>query len=79
MPIGAVLLFEDETLLRWLPVLRRAWGLRGEEVRIAISGRNAKRVLFGVINARTGHRILQRSINMRQEPFHSFLRLLRRR
>lgn len=79
MPIGAVLLFEDETLLRWFPVLRRAWGLRGEEVRIGISGRNAKRVLFGVINARTGHRILQRSVNMRQEQFHSFLRLLRRR
>jgi hypothetical protein len=60
-------------------VLRRAWGLRGEEVRIGISGRNAKRVLFGVINMRTGHRILQSAVNMRQEPFQHFLRCLRRR
>ena len=79
MPTGAVLLFEDETLLRLFPVLRRAWGFRGQEVSIGISGRNAKRVLFGAINPRTGHRILQRSHNMRQESFHTFLRLLRRR
>ena len=65
MPSDAVLLFEDETLWRLFPVLRRAWGLRGQAVRIGISGRNAKRVLFGVLNARTGHRILQRSVNMR--------------
>jgi hypothetical protein len=64
MPEGAVLLFEDETLLRLFPVLRRAWGFRGEEVSIGISGRNAKRVLFGAINPRTGHRVLQRSDNM---------------
>jgi transposase len=79
MPEGAILLFEDETLLRLFPVLRRAWGFRGEEVSIGITGRNAKRVLFGAINPRTGHRVLQRSDNMRQEAFHDFLRLLRRR
>src|SRR5262245_20329539 len=50
MPIDAALLFEDETLLRLFPVLRRAWALRGEQARIGISGRNAKRVLFGAIN-----------------------------
>jgi transposase len=73
-----VLLFEDETVLRLFPVLRRAWGLRGEPVRIGITGRNAKRVLFGAINPRTGHRFIHRSPNMRQEHFQSFLRLLRR-
>lgn len=78
MPAQAVLLFEDETVLRLFPVLRRAWALRGEQAKIGITGRNAKRVLFGTINPRTGHRIIQRSPNMRQEHFQAFLRLLRR-
>jgi hypothetical protein len=78
MPADAVLLFEDETVLRLFPLLRRAWGLRGEPVRIGITGRNAKRVLFGALNPRTGHRLLQRSANMKQAHFQSFLRLLRR-
>jgi hypothetical protein len=78
MPPDAVLLFEDETVLRLFPVLRRAWTLCGEQGKVAISGRNAKRVLFGTINPRTGHRILMRAPNMRQEHFQVFLRLLRR-
>lgn len=77
MPSQAVLLFQDETVLRLFPVLRRAWALRGEQSKVGISGRNAKRILFGALNPRTGHRILQRSPNMRQENFHRFLRRLR--
>lgn len=77
MPVGAVLLFEDETILRLFPVLRRAWSVRGEQAKVFITGRNAKRVLFGTINVRTGHRIVWRGPNMRQEHFHMFLRLLR--
>jgi DDE superfamily endonuclease len=72
-----VLLFEDETPVRLFPVLRRAWSRRGEQGRVLISGRNAKRILLGVINPRTGHRLTARSPNMRQEHFQSFLRLLR--
>jgi hypothetical protein len=78
MPPDAVLLFEDETVLRLFPVLRRAWALCGEQGKVAISGRNSKRVLFGTINPLTGHRILMRAPNMRQEHFQAFLRLLRR-
>lgn len=78
MPATAVLLFEDETVLRLFPVPRRAWSLRGEPARIAITGNNAKRVLFGTINVRTGHRILMRYSSMKQEGFQDFLRLLRR-
>lgn len=77
MPANAVLLFEDETVLRLFPLLRRAWGLQGEPVRIGITGRNAKRILFGALNPRTGHRLLQRSATMKQVPFQMFLRLLR--
>jgi hypothetical protein len=78
MPDEAVLLFEDEIILRLFPVLRRAWAFSGEQAKVAISGRHAKRVLFGTINPRTGHRILMRAPNMRQEHFQAFLRLLRR-
>lgn len=77
MPPSAVLLFEDETILRLFPVLRRAWSMRGEPAPIAISGRNAKRVLFGVINPGTGHRLLMRAPNMQQQHFHAFLHSLR--
>ncbi len=77
MPLTAVLLFEDETILRLFPVLRRAWSERGKPATIPITGRNAKRVLFGAINPATGHRHLMRAPNMRQQFFHAFLRLLR--
>lgn len=77
MPTGAVLLFEDETILRLFPVLRRAWSLRGQQALVPITGRNAKRVLFGAINVRTGHRILLRRPNMQHRHFRDYLRLLR--
>ncbi len=78
MPAGAVLLMEDETILRLFPVLRRAWSLKGEQAVVPITGRNAKRVLFGTINLRTGHRLVWRGRNMRQEQFQFFLREVRR-
>jgi len=77
MPPEAVLLFEDETILRLFPVLRKAWSLRGEPAIVPITGHNAKRVLFGTINPQTGHRIVLRRANMRQESYQDFLRLLR--
>jgi transposase len=77
LPPEAVWLFEDETILRLFPVLRRAWSFRGEQAVVPITGNNAKRVLFGTLNPRTGHRIVFRSSAMRQAPFQAFLRLLR--
>jgi len=79
MPEGAVLLMEDETILRLFPVLRRAWSLRGHQAVVPITGRNAKRVLFATINVRTGHRICLRRANMQQANFHDLLREVRRR
>lgn len=78
MPLSAVLLFEDEIILRLFPVLRRAWSLKGEQVRVGISGKNAKRVLFGTINLRTGHRITMQHPGLNQQGFQAFLCLLRR-
>jgi transposase len=77
MPENAVLLFLDATILRLFPPLRFAWAFRGAQAEVRISGRNAKRVLFGVINPRTGHRLVRRRFGMRQEDFQAFLRYLR--
>jgi DDE superfamily endonuclease len=78
MPLSAVLLFEDETIVRLFPVLRRAWSLSGEQATVGITGQNAKRVLFGTINMRTGHRIVMQHSKMNQEGFQAFLHVLHR-
>jgi hypothetical protein len=78
MPARAVLLFEDETILRLLPELRRAWSLRGRQARVPITGENAKSVLFGALNPRTGHRLVACGPSLRHECFQQFLRRLRR-
>lgn len=79
MPASAVLLFQDEIVLRLFPVLRRAWSLKGEQAPVGISGKNARQALFGTINLRTGHRVLMRYPALNQAGFQAFLRLLRRR
>ena len=79
LPRDAVVLFIDATILRLFPPLRCAWALRGHQAEVRITGRNAKRVLFGAINPRTGHRLISRRPSMRQEDFQAFLRHLRSR
>jgi transposase len=78
MPARAVLLFSDATILRWFPPLRYAWAFRGAQAKIKITGQNAKRVLFGTINPRTGHRLVLRRPRQRQEDFQAFLHYLQR-
>lgn len=78
MPAEAVLLFEDETIIRLFPGLRRAWAFSGQQAGIGISGRNDRQVLFGTINMHTGHRIVFQYRDMKQGSFQSFLQLLRR-
>jgi hypothetical protein len=57
-PARAVILAQDETILRLFPPLRCAWARRGEQARVPITGRNAQRVLYGAVNVKTGHRLL---------------------
>jgi len=45
---------------------------------VGITGRNAKRVLFGALNPQTGHRITMQWKNMGSAGFQAFLHLLRR-
>lgn len=47
----------DETALREFPPLRAGWSLRGHPALVTISGRNARRTLFGALNVTTGEMV----------------------
>jgi len=79
MPPEAALLFEDWTILRMFPPLRHCWAWRGQQAQVRITGQNARRVLFGTLNVRTGHRVVLRRRWARQGDFQAMLRELRRR
>jgi DDE superfamily endonuclease len=71
-----VLLAEDETDLLLFPPLRSGWALQGESLEVPISGRNARRVIFGAMNLDTGSRCLMPRQHQRAADFQEFLRLL---
>ncbi len=73
LPPGSVKLAEDETDLRLFPPLRAGWARRGEEAPVPISGRNAKRVLWGAINIATGYRLFRSTPQGRGVDFEAFL------
>jgi transposase len=50
---AAVVLYLDECDLQLLPVIRAMW-MKGPRVRIPTPGQNAKRTIFGALDARTG-------------------------
>lgn len=56
MPPGAVLRFADETTRRPYPPLRAKRAMRGEQPPVRVTGRDAKRVPYGAVNPRAGHR-----------------------
>jgi hypothetical protein len=76
LPPRWVKLFEDETDLLLFPPLRAAWGLRGQPLSVPISGRNARRVIFGTLNIDTGHRLFLARKRQRGEDFRAFLPLV---
>jgi transposase len=49
----ATVLYLDESELQLLPVVRARW-MKGPRVRVPTPGQNAKRAVFGALNARTG-------------------------
>ena len=77
LPAGGRLLALDETTLRHLPPLRAAWALRGKQAEVRISGKNARRSLFGTIDLRTGRRVVTVRPRQRLVDYHAFLRRLR--
>ncbi len=50
---AATVLYLDETDLQLLPLVRACW-MKGPRARISTPGQNAKRAVFGALNARTG-------------------------
>lgn len=67
---------EDETDLLLFPPLRAAWALRGQAAPVPISGVNAKRVVFGVLNINTGNRLLWALLRHRAADFQEFLEVV---
>jgi hypothetical protein len=72
-----VVLAEDETDLLLFPPLRAAWSWRGEAARVWLSGRNARRTIFGAMNLRTGTRLFLPRQKGRSGDFQAFLAGLR--
>jgi hypothetical protein len=72
----SVLLAEDETDLLLFPPLRACWSLRGQPKEVLLSGRNARRVVFGAMNLRTGSRLFLAREHQRAVDFQAFLRLV---
>jgi len=69
-------LAEDETDLLLFPPLRAGWSRRGQPADVRISGRNARRVVFGSLNLWTGHRLFLARERQRAGDFQEFLRLI---
>jgi hypothetical protein len=70
-------LAEDETDLLLLPPLRAGWSRRGEPAEVHISGRNARRVIFGAMNLLTGTRLFLERPKGRAGDFQAFLKEIR--
>jgi hypothetical protein len=73
LPRRNVVLAQDETDLLLFPPLRAAWSRRGEDARVWLSGRNARRVIFGAMNLRTGSRLFVPRQRGRSGDFQAFL------
>jgi DDE superfamily endonuclease len=66
-------LAQDETDLLLFPPLRAGWAKRGEDAKVWLSGRNARRVIFGAMNLGTGTRLLLPRDKGRSADFQAFL------
>jgi DDE superfamily endonuclease len=76
LPRRSVVLAEDETDLLLFPPLRSCWSPVGQPKEVVLCGRNARRVVFGAMNLRTGSRFFLARQRQRAEDFQWFLRLL---
>jgi DDE superfamily endonuclease len=73
LPRRSVVLAEDETDLLLFPPLRAGWSKRGEVAKVWLSGRNARRVIFGVMNLWTGTRLFVPRTKGKSIDFCAFL------
>jgi hypothetical protein len=73
LPRRSVVLAQDETDLLLFPPLRSGWSRRGETAKVWLSGRNARRVVFGAMNLRSGARLFVPREKGRSVDFQAFL------
>jgi transposase len=72
------LLVEDETDLLLFPPLRSAWSKVGQTTEVRLSGWNARKVVFGAMDLRTGERLFHLRDRQRSEDFRPLLNLIRK-
>jgi len=76
LPPRSVVLAQDETDLLLFPPLRAGWARRGEAAEVRLSGWNARQVVFGALNLRTGHRLFLARSRQRASDFQAFLEMV---
>jgi DDE superfamily endonuclease len=76
LPRRSVVLAQDETDLLLFPPLRSCWSPVGRPKEVVLCGRNARRVVFGAMNLRTGSRFFLVRERQRAVDFQEFLRVL---
>jgi hypothetical protein len=67
----------DEVIVTETPPLYYAYGWRGEQVRVPITGNRSKRILHGVININTGEVVLLITEEWNQDTHMYFLEMIR--
>jgi hypothetical protein len=72
-----VLLMLDETIVTETPPLYYAYGRRGEQVRVPITGNRSKRILHGAINVHSGDVLLLITEVWDQWTHQTFLSMVR--
>jgi transposase len=72
-------LVEDETDLLLFPPLRAAWSKVGQTAEVRLSGWNARKVVFGAMDLRTGERLFHLRDRQRSEDFRPLLDSIRKR
>ena len=76
---GSALVIADETDLLLFPPLRAGWAPQGQAAEVVLGGFNARRVIFGAMNLRTGRRLFVIRERQRSPDFQVFLQALRKR
>jgi transposase len=68
----------DEVIITETPPLYYAYGRRGEQIVVPITGTRRKRILHGVININTGEVVLLITEEWNQDTHRYFLEMIRR-
>jgi transposase len=73
----AVVLYEDESGVHTLPLIRAMWHWSGQQPRVPTPGSHTARTIFGALNIRTGPWSYRVRAQMRKEDIIAFLEHLR--